>query len=54
MTMLEAFTVEVLTARLNVKVISASRATVFEEVAGVEEVKVKAGAVSYQAMVSSF
>jgi hypothetical protein len=41
-TILEAFKVEVLTGRLNTIVISESKETVFDAVAGVEEVKVKA------------
>jgi hypothetical protein len=41
-TILVAFKVEVLTGRLNTIVISESKDTVFDAVAGVEDVKVKA------------
>ena len=52
-TILVAFKVEVLIGVSKVNVISESKDTVFDAVAGVEEDKVKAKAVSYQAMVLS-
>ena len=53
-TILVAFKVEVLIGVSKVNVISESKDTVFDAVAGVEEAKFKGVAVLYQAMVLSF